>query len=271
MSPLIVFVHGAWVTPLCWESFQPFFEARGYSTIAPPWPGKEDTVDAQRQSPSPILAGLGIGEIVDHYEQIIRGLSERPILIGHSYGGLFVQLLLDRGFGSAGVAIDSAPPRGLFAFHPSTVRSLGKVLLTWQGWRKIVRTTFPDFGYAFVNNMPSEHQRSVYERHVVPETGRIFFQSALAPLSPKSPARLSFRKPARAPLLLVAGGSDHIVPAAINRANYRRARQSPSLTTFKEFPGRAHWIIAQDGWEEVAGFIADWLDRLPASVPSAAA
>jgi pimeloyl-ACP methyl ester carboxylesterase len=271
MRPSIVFVHGAWVTPLCWESFRLFFEARGYSSIAPAWPGKEDTVDAQRQSPSPILAGLGIGEIVDHYEKIVRGLSEPPILIGHSYGGLFVQLLLDRKLGSAGVAIDSAPPRGLFAFYPSTVRSLGKVLLTWQGWRKIVRTTFPEFRYAFVNNMPPEQQRAVYEKQVVPETGRIFFQSALAPLSAKSPARLNFRKPGRTPLLLVAGGSDHIVPAAINRANYRRARQSPSLTTFKEFPARAHWIIAQDGWDEVAGFIADWLDRLPGSSRSAEA
>jgi pimeloyl-ACP methyl ester carboxylesterase len=263
LSPPIVFVHGAWVTPLCWESFQPYFEARGYSTIAPPWPGKADSVEGQRRNPSPILAGLGIGEIVDHYDQIVRGLSQPPILIGHSYGGLFVQLLLDRGLGAAGVAIDSAPPRGLFAFYPSTIRSLGKVLLTWQGWRRIVRTAFHDFRYAFVNNMSVEQQRAVFQRHVVPETGRIFFQSALAPLSPKSPARLDFRKAGRAPLLLVAGGSDHIVPPAINRANYDRARRSPSLTTFKEFPGRAHWIIAQDGWDEVAGFIAEWLDRLP--------
>jgi pimeloyl-ACP methyl ester carboxylesterase len=263
MKRLMVFIHGAWVTPLCWEHFQPFFEERGYSTIAPAWPGKQGSVEAQRSQPSLSLEGLGIGEIVDHYERILIELSEPAFLVGHSYGGLFVQLLLDRGRGAAGVAIDSAPPRGLFAFYPSIVRSLGRVLLAWQGWRKIVRMPFSDFSYAFVNNMPPERQRSEYDRHVVPETGRIFFQSALAPLSLNSPTRVDFGNPDRAPLLLIAGGSDHIVPAAVNQANYRRARRSPALTTFREFPGRSHWIIAQDGWEEVAGYVAEWLEALP--------
>jgi pimeloyl-ACP methyl ester carboxylesterase len=261
MARTIVFIHGAWVTPLCWESFQPFFESRGYATVAPPWPGKEDTVEAQRLRPSPRLEGLGVREIVDHYERALTGISEPTILIGHSYGGLFVQLLLDRGLGAAGVAIDSAPPRGVFAFYPSTVRSLGRVLLTWRGWRRIVRTPFPDFRYAFVNNMQPDQQRAAFDRYVVPETGRIFFQSALAPFNPNSPTRLDYMKRDRAPLLLIAGGSDHIIPAALNRANYRRARRNPALTSLKDFPGRTHWIIAQDGWQEVASFIADWLDE----------
>lgn len=263
MSRSIVFIHGAWVTPLCWESFQRFFEERGYSTIAPPWPGKEDPVEAQRLRPSARLEGLGIRQIVDHYERIVASLPEPPYLIGHSFGGLFVQLLLDRVLGAAGVAIDSAPPSGLFPFYPSTVRSLGRVLLSWRGWQRVLRMPFPDFRYAFVNNMTPEHQRSAYDRYVVPETGRIFFEGALAPVTLKSPARLDFARPGRAPLLLIAGGSDHIVPAAINRANFRRARTSTALTSFKEFPGRAHWIIAQKGWEEVAGFIADWFAALP--------
>ncbi len=187
MTRSIVLIHGAWVTPLCWESFQPFFEERGYSAIAPPWPGKEDLVEAQRLNPSPTLKGLGIGEIVDHYERILAELSEPAFLVGHSYGGLFVQLLLDRGLGAAGVAIDSAPPRGAFAYYPSTLRSLSRVLLSWQGWRRILRTPFADFRCAFVNNMTPEQQRSVYDRRVVPETGRIFLSVGAGATEPEQP------------------------------------------------------------------------------------
>jgi pimeloyl-ACP methyl ester carboxylesterase len=255
----IVFIHGAWVTPLCWEPFESFFGARGYRTLAPPWPGKERSVEEQRRSPSPVLRGLGIQEIVEHYGALIRKMPDPPILIGHSFGGLFVQLLLDQGLGRAGVAIDSAPPKGVFAYYPTAFRSLGRVLTSWRGWERILVMPFSDFGYAFLNRVPAERQRAVYDRYVVPETGRIFFQAAVSPVSPDSPAKLSFDNRARPPLLLVAGGDDHIVPPQVNRTNYRKSA-APGLTTgFREFPGRGHWIIAQDGWEEVAGHIADWL------------
>src|SRR5262245_11800449 len=130
MARTIVFLHGAWVTAACWEKMQPWFEARGYATLAPNWPGKDRPVEATRRDPSP-LAGLGVGEIVASYESVVRGLPEPPILIGHSFGGLFTQILLDRGLGAAGVAIDSAPPRGVWAFEPTAVRSLITVLLQW--------------------------------------------------------------------------------------------------------------------------------------------
>jgi pimeloyl-ACP methyl ester carboxylesterase len=210
------------------------------------------------------LRGLGIGEIVDHYQRLIAGLPQPPILVGHSFGGLFVQLLLDRDVGAAGVAIDSAPPKGVFSFYPTAFRSLGRVLTTWRGWERVLRMPFTDFQYAFVNTMPGEQQRAAYDRHVVPETGRIFFQAAVATTSPRSPARVDFRNPTRPPLLLVAGGSDHIVPPQVNRSNYRKYRHSSAVTSFREFPGRGHWTIAEEGWESVAGFIADWLaDTLP--------
>lgn len=261
---LIVFLHGAWVTPLCWEHFIPYFERKGYRTLAPSWPGKEPPVDQQRRTPSPKLQGLGIREIVEQYENVIRGLPERPVLVGHSFGGLFVQLLLDRGLGSAGVAIDSAPPRGIFSFYPTAFRSLGRVLTTWKGWNRILHMPFSDFRYAFANTMPPERQQAVYDRYVVPETGRIFFQAALSFASPNSPTKVDFLNAARPPLLLIAGGSDHIVPPQINRANCRKYRSPSTRTAFEEFPGRGHWILAQDGWEEVARHIADWLAGLPA-------
>ncbi|HTS15799.1 MAG TPA: alpha/beta hydrolase, partial [Candidatus Sulfotelmatobacter sp.] len=134
MAGRIVFIHGAWVTPRCWEPMVGFFQARGYECLAPAWPGKDRSVEAIRADPSPLL-GLGVGEIAAHYEQIVRGLDEPPILIGHSFGGLIVQLLLDRGLGAAGVALDPAPPSGVWAFEPTAFRSLASVILTWRGWR----------------------------------------------------------------------------------------------------------------------------------------
>jgi pimeloyl-ACP methyl ester carboxylesterase len=261
VSRTIVFVHGAWVTPLSWEPFLGFFRERGYECLAPAWPGKDRSVKEIRRDPSP-LAGVGIADIVDHYERIVRDLPEPPILVGHSYGGLFVQLLLDRGLGAAGVAIDSAPPRGVFPYEPTAFRSLAGVLLTWGGWRGVVRWSFGSFRYAFVHTLPPAAQREAYERYVTPETGRVFFESALAPFLSGSPARLDFGRADRAPLLLIGGAKDHIVPAVINRRNFRKYARSTARTDYREFPDRVHWIIAQDGWEEVAGFVADWLASL---------
>lgn len=240
----IVFLHGAWVTPACWDDFRGFFEGQGYRCVAPAWPGRDRPIEALRAHPSDELGRLGIAEIVDHYASIIRAMDPAPVLIGHSFGGLFVQLLLDRGLGTAGVAIDSAPPRGVLPLQPSVIRSNAGVLLTWQGWRRVVRQSFGQFRYAFVNAMTPSQQRQAYDRHVVPETGRIFFQAALSALDPKSPARVDFTNSHRAPLLMIAGRQDHIVPAVMNRANYRCYARSRALTDYRAFDGRCHWIIA---------------------------
>jgi pimeloyl-ACP methyl ester carboxylesterase len=262
MAKPIVFIQGAFVTPLCWEQFNGYFTAKGYACSAPPWPYRDQPIAELRSNPDPRLARLGIAEIVDHYASIIKAMSEPPILIGHSFGGMFVQILLDRGLGGAGVAIDPAPPRGVLAFTPSAIRANSPVLLTWMGWQRIVRMSLKTFRYAFVNTLPPAEQRAVYQRQVVPETGRIFFQTAFAPLRPSSPARVNFKNSQRAPLLITAGGSDHIVPASVNRSNYRKYKDSAARTDFKEFTGRSHWIMAELGWEEVAGYIDEWLGSL---------
>lgn len=120
--------------------------------------------------------------------------------------------------------------------------------------------TAKQFRYAFVNTMPEDQAQATYDRFITPETGRIFFQGGLTTLHRNSPFVVDFTKPDRAPLLMIAGEKDHIVPASLNRANHRRYRESPCPVDFVEFPGRTHWIIAQDGWEEVATHIAEWLD-----------
>ncbi len=258
----IVLVHGAWVTPLCWENFVGYFSGQGYTCLTPAWPYRDRAIEELRRNPDPNLARLGLIEIVNHYDQFIRKLAAPPIMIGHSYGGLFVQMLLDRGLGAAGVAIDSAPPKGVLPFYPSVIRANSGVLLTMGGWHKVLRQSFKEFQYAFVNALPEAEQRAAYDRYVVPETGRIFFQSALALFNDAS--QVNFKNNHRAPLVMIAGGADHITPAAMSRVNFAKYRNSTAVTAFKEFPGRCHWIIAQPGWEEVAGYIGDWLKQLPA-------
>jgi pimeloyl-ACP methyl ester carboxylesterase len=258
MSRTIVFIHGAWVTPRCWDPFRGYFEGLGYDCLAPAWPGKDRPIESIRADPSP-LAGLGIGEIADHYDRIVRAMPEPPLLVGHSFGGLIVQILLDRGLGAAGVAIDSAPPKGVWAFEPTAVRALASVLLTPFAWRRVVRWSFGQFRYAFVHPLPLVEARAAYETEVTPESGRIFFQGAVALVSPRSATRVDFGNSSRGPLLLVAGGADRIVPAVINRRNHRAYRRAGAQADYREFPGRAHWIIAQEGWDEVASFVASWL------------
>ena len=257
-----MFIHGAWVTPSSWDAFKTDFERRGYRCLAPAWPGKDRSVEAIRADPS-ALAGLGIAEIVAHYEAIIRGLDEPPILIGHSFGGLFTQILLDRGLGAAGIAIDPAPARGVLVLEPSTYRALGSVLLTWRGWRRVVRWSFEQFRYAFVHTLPEAEARAAYDTQVTPETGRIFFQAAFSLLAPHGPARIDFGNAQRAPLLIVAGEDDHIVPAALVRRTHRAYAQSSARTDFMAFLGRTHWLIAAEGWQEIAQAAADWLEALP--------
>jgi pimeloyl-ACP methyl ester carboxylesterase len=263
VSQTVLFIHGGWVTPACWDPFVSYFEARGYRCLAPAWPGKDRPVEAIRADPSP-LAGLGIEDIVGHYERIIHTLDEPPVLVGHSFGGLFVQLLLDRGLGMAGVAIDPAPPKGVFPFEPTTLLSLGRILLIPFGWRKVVRWSFREFRYAFVHTMGPDDARAIWDAQIVPDSGRPFFQVGYSIFDHTSPARVDFTKPDRAPLLLIAGEADRAIPAVLVRRTFRAYQASPARTDFRAFPGRTHWLIAQDGWEEVAQACIDWIEQLRA-------
>jgi pimeloyl-ACP methyl ester carboxylesterase len=253
----IILLHGAWVTPKSWDPFKSYFEAKGYRVLAPAWPGKEHTVEEQQKNPDPSLAKLGLKEIVDYYAKIIEAEPEPPILIGHSFGGLFVEMLLDRGLGKAGIAIDPAPPKGVFALYPTAAWALRLPLTTAFGWKKIIRWPLHHFAYAFTNTLSPEEQEKAYREYVVPESGRIFWQAAFAPFN--NVLNVNFQNPNRAPLLIIAGEKDHIVPAAINRANFKKYQASSAKTDFKEFPGRTHWIIAEPGWEEVAKSCENWI------------
>ncbi len=257
----IMFIHGAWVNSKCWNLFKSFFEQQGYNCITPDWPYKNKTVEELNTSPDARLAKLGITEIVNHYQELLEDLETQPFLIGHSFGGLFVQMLLDRGYGKAGIAIDSAPPKGVTPIkYFSVLRANFPILKNPFNRKKVVHITQNQFNYAFVHLLSKEQQIQVYQDYVVPESGKIFFQAAFADFT--STTKINFKNENRAPLLLIAGSKDKIIPAKLNRVNFRKYKNSTKLTEYKVFENRCHWIIAQDGWEEVAEYCHNWLNRL---------
>jgi len=254
----VVFIHGAFLSAESWGPWMQRFEARGYKTIAPAWPFLDHSVDDLQHAPDRRFGKLGIREIVDNYASIIRDLSDPPVLVGHSFGGLFVQMLLDRGIGAAGVAIDPAPPKGVLP-GANAVRASLPVLLGWESWQRVRRMSFRNFQWGWVHTLSEGEQRAAYERHVIPTSGRLFFQALLAPLTDDT--KVNYRNSLRAPLLIIAGELDRTVEAAMNLANARKYARSTAVTDYRAFPGRTHWIVGQPGWEEVADYVLDWLAK----------
>jgi pimeloyl-ACP methyl ester carboxylesterase len=254
-SQTIVFIHGMFMTRDCWEPWVRRYEARGQRSAAIAWPGRDQSVAALRQAhPDPRLARLTLREVVEHHEQAIRALPEPPLIIGHSMGGLIAQILLGRGLGAAAVAIDSAPPLGVLTARWSFFKANWPALNLLRSAKQPHTMSFEDFQYAFANGMPLAEQRAAYDRYVVPESLRVA-RGALTGL-----ARIDFSKP-RGPLLMIAGEIDHIIPASLNRSNFRRYRPAAGVTEFKEFAGRNHFLLGQAGWEEVADYSLEWLAR----------
>jgi pimeloyl-ACP methyl ester carboxylesterase len=254
----VVFIHGAFMSTESWDPWRQRFEARGYKTVAPAWPFLDHSVDDLQRAPDPRFGKLGIGEIVDNYASIIRDLETPPILVGHSFGGLFVQMLLDRGFGAAGVAIDPAPPKGVLP-RMNSVRAGLPVLLGWGSWEKVRRMSYKHFQWAWVHTLSEPEQRAAYEQHVIPTSGRLFSQAFLAEIT--NATKVNYRNSLRAPLLIIAGELDRTVEASMNLANFRKYARSTAVTDHHQFAGRTHWTLRQPGWEEVADYALDWLAK----------
>ncbi|MEA2329909.1 MAG: hypothetical protein QOH58_47 [Thermoleophilaceae bacterium] len=266
----IVLIHGLWLTPLSWEHWIERYRARGHGVLAPAWPRMDVPIEELRRDAS-ALGGLGITEIVDHYDQIIRTLDSPPIIMGHSFGGAVVQLLLDRGLGSAGVAIHPAPVKGVLRLPPSALRAAFPVLRNPANRKRAVGLTHEQFHYAFTNTMSEADSKAAYERYHVPGSGRMLFQAATANLNPRAPSKVDFHSADRAPLLVFGGDKDHTVPTSLSKEIATRQSKASSPTEYKEWLGRSHFTCGQEGWEAVADYALDWSTRqAPALHPAAA-
>jgi len=265
----LMLIHGAWLSSRSWENFADYFGKRGFAVSAPEWPRKEGDVEELRVEADE-LKGLGIAEIVDHYEQQIRALDQPPVLIGHSFGGLIVELLLDRGLGRAGVALSPAPPKGILVLPFSSLKAAAPALAHPSKWHGIVTLTLEEFTYGFVNTFSPEEAAAAYERYAVPETGQIFYEAGFANFHLNPPTEVHFKNAERAPLLIVGAEKDQTVPASLSKKQYEKYERSPAETEYLEFEGRPHLLMAAEGWDEVAAAIDSWLDGvLEAQAPPA--
>lgn len=258
MERAIVLLHGAWVTPDFWGTFRTPFDAAGYAVHAPAWPLVGTSSAAKLNAAPPAGFGrLAIGRVADSFEAFIRTLDRPPILIGHSFGGLLVQLLLDRGLGAAGIALNPAPIRGAIP-GPGALRAIAPVVLRRNGWNRPYAFTRERFGRLFANAAPPELVDKAFADFVIPAPGRIFHQAALGLGTGVRPERR------RQPLLISGGDADRLISPRLSRAAYHIQSRATAPTDYVCFPGRSHFLTNEPGWEEVAATALNWLRRLPA-------
>ena len=265
----IVLVHGFWVTPRSWEHWKTHYEAKGYRVLTPAYPGFEVEVEALNADPT-VIAELTLPPIVDHFAAVIEGLGKPPILIGHSAGGTLVQLLLDRGLGTVGVALCSAPTEGVRVLPLSQLRSTFTAFKNPANRHREVPLTEEQWHYAFTNTFSEEESRHLYQRYAIPAPGRIIWSGVLANFMPgPQDAHVDYAKPDRAPLLFVSAGEDHIMPPSVQRSNAKH--YTTGTVERLEYPGFAHLLPAQEGWQDVADTALAWALEHARATPRAAA
>jgi len=260
-STTVVLVHGLWMTPLAWEHWVERYEARGCTVLTPGYPGigqGEEGLRALRENPD-VVAGIGVREVMDYLTDYIGKLDTSPIIMGHSFGGTFAQLLVGNGLGTAGVSIDGAGVKGIKALPLSELRSTFPVLKNPANSKRASVLSPKEFHYAFTNTLTEAESQRAYDRYAAPTPGRILFQGGLANFTPDAATTYDFADDDRAPLLFISGGSDHILPSVVQRENYEKnAKHSVAITAHKVFDGRDHFTCGEPGWQTVADFALDW-------------
>ncbi|GAA4205950.1 alpha/beta hydrolase [Actinocatenispora rupis] len=247
----VVFIHGLWLLPSSWDRWADMFAEQGYAPLTPGWPDDPPTVEAAAQHPE-AFANKTVGQVADHYAEVIGRLDRPPVVIGHSFGGLLAQILAGRGLAAVTVAIDAAPFRGVLPLPVSALKSAFPVLGNPANRHRAVPLTYDQFRYAFANAVDEDQAKRLYETFAVPASGAPLFQAATANLNPWTEAKVDTENPDRGPLLIVSGERDHTVPRSISEAAYHRQRHNPAVTEFVEIPGRGHALTIDDGWREVA-------------------
>jgi alpha-beta hydrolase superfamily lysophospholipase len=258
--PPVVFVHGLWLHASSWQPWVDLFREQGYDASAPGWPGDGETVEETRANPDAV-ANVGVEAVTDHYAKLFTDLPAKPIVVGHSFGGLIVEKLLGEGVASAGVAIDAAPIKGVLPLPISALRVAFPVLRNPGNIDAAISLTKEQFTYGFGNGLTQEESDELFERWTIPSPGRPLFQAATANFNPHAQTKAEVDNEDRGPLLLTMGGLDHTVPEAITKSTYKQYRKSTALTEIHEFEDRGHSLTIDHGWREVADSVLDWLKQ----------
>jgi non-heme chloroperoxidase len=256
----VVFIHGLWLLPSSWDRWAAVFEAAGYTALTPGWPDDPETVAQAEENPE-VFAHKTIGQVVDHFDEIIRGLERKPAVIGHSFGGLLAQILAGRGLAAATVAIDPAPFRGVLPLPYSALKSAWPVLGNPANRNRAVPLTFDQFRYGFANAVSEDEAKELYKTFVVPASGVPVFQAAVANFNPWTEAKIDTENPDRGPLLVMSGEKDHTVPRAITHAEFKLQQRNRGITEFVDMPGRGHALTIDGGWRKVADTVLAFVQR----------
>jgi pimeloyl-ACP methyl ester carboxylesterase len=246
-----VFIHGLWLLPSSWDRWAQVFEEAGYPAVTPVWPDDPDTIEEAREHPE-VFAKKTLRQIADHTAEVIGQLDHKPVVLGHSTGGLLAQMIADRGLSAATVAIDPGPFRGVLPLPVSALKSAAPVLSNPLNRSRAVTLTLDQFKYGWANALGDDEARELYERYHVAAPGVALMQMANANLNPRTEARLDPENPDRGPLLIIDGEKDHTVPWAIANASYKKQRHNPSVTEIAKIPNRGHSLTIDHGWREVA-------------------
>ncbi len=258
MARPVVFIHGLWLHASSWQPWVDLFAAAGYAPIAPGWPNEPATVAEARANPD-LVANLGIDDVTNHYAKIIEGLSESPVIVGHSFGGLFTEKLLGEGIGTAGVAIDPAQIKGVLPLPLAQLRAGLPALGNPANLHKSVSLTEKEFRFGFGNAVSEEESADLFEKWTIPSPARPLFQAAAANFVLHSQAKVDTANEQRGPLLLISGTADHTVPDVVTRSTLKQYRDSTAVTELKQFEGRGHSLTIDSGWHDVASAVLEWL------------
>ena len=257
----VVFIHGLWLLPSSWDRWAQVFEEAGYAPLTPGWPDDPETVDEAKQHPE-VFAGKTVGQVADHFTDVVGKLDRKPAVVGHSFGGLLAQILAGRGVAAVSVAVDPAPFRGVLALPISALRTASAALANPANRHRAVPLTFDQFRYGFANAVSEDEAKALYEEFAVPAPGAPLFQAASANLNPWTEAKVDSENPERGPLLIVSGEQDHTVPWAIANASYKKQkRNAAAVTEIVEMPGRGHSLTIDSGWREVADTALAFVQR----------
>jgi pimeloyl-ACP methyl ester carboxylesterase len=256
----VVFVHGLWLLPSSWDRWGELFESESFVAVKPGWPEDPETVADAKAHPE-VFARKGIGEVADHFEAVIGRLDRKPVVVGHSFGGLLAQILAGRGLATASVAISPAPFRGVLPLPLSSLRSASVALRNPANWNRAVPLTYDQFRYSFANAVDDDEAKELYDDFSVPAPAEPLFQAAAANLNPWSQAKVDTKAPERGPLLIISADQDHTVPWSIANASYKRQAKNESVTEIVKLTGRGHTLTIDHGWRDVAETALSFLRR----------